>query len=215
MTKLQCEKCELYFDDMYEYNWSQKITHEGKTYYRKECNICFDCLIKNDLLIKCQKCNEIIHEGIEVETRKIYVAYKDNQHGYPSYRNILGKIYFKIANSNYDETVYIYDKKTNLGWYCSSCNEKEHYIKLPSDFFDYFYIYYNDLHIFEPFGYKFSDSESNLQSGKSVMKVVSGIYAPKNKTRRWNRIDKREKEDKRTRGKNKVTNRNFLYESCD
>lgn len=214
MGKLQCEKCELYFDDMCKNRWSNKITNEGKTYYTEEYDVCFDCLMKDDLLIKCKMCNEIINEGFEVENKKKYVEYKENPSHYLSYRNNLGKIYFKMADSNEDKTVYVYDKKTNLGWYCSLCNEKEHYIKLPSEFMDWI-IYYNDLHLFEPLGYKFMNSETNLQSGKSVMKVSSGMYTTKTKGRIWNKIDKREKEEKRIRGKNKVTNRNFLYASCD
>lgn len=217
MNKNQCEKCDLYYSDLYENIWSNKITHDGKTYYSKGGDVCFDCLMKDDLLIKCQTCNEIINEGFNVENKKLYVQYKENPSDYLSYRNNLGKLYLKIADPNdrfvysYDKIVYVYDKKTNLGWYCSSCHEKEHYIKLPSEFVDW-HIYYNDLHVFEPFGYKFKDSDTSLQSGKSVMKVASGMYVPKTKMRLWNHHDKMKKEEKRTRGKNKIVGRKMIYD---
>lgn len=214
----QCEKCEMYYNDMFENHWFIRLAYDGKTYYSEERDMCFDCLKNDDLLIKCQKCGDIVNEGFNVENKKLCVQYKENPNHYLSYRNNLGKLYLKVSETDddkikygYGRTTYVYDKKTNLGWYCSLCHEKEHYIKLPAEFVDW-EIYYNDLNVFEPLGYKFKDSDTTLQSGKSVMKVAPGMYAPKTKMRLWNRFDKIKKEERRVKGKNKVIGRKLIYD---
>jgi len=235
MESVQCKNCDLYFDAISSKDWPDycdyniKITNEtvypiannNKSYYTHKRDWCFECLKKDDSLIKCRLCSKAMNTKTKVESTSFWILYKDpdinsnSKNGYSRFkysyfrdRNHLGTIALKIIRYDDWRFVSICDKNISDGWYCLDCIESINHVTFPNN--GYQHIYYNQLYMIEPLGYKFGDKDNMMQNGKSVMKVTNGIYRRKTNRKTDDLYNKRKKQNS-DKGKIKMKNKELRY----